>query len=123
MGGARHFTELACWQLADKFKVGVYALCDRPNVRTDIRFREQFRDAAASGPCNIAEGFGRRSHKDFARLLDVARASLNECQNHLKDACDRGYLQPDEFERLWQLSGRALAATAALQRYLRGRSV
>jgi four helix bundle protein len=122
MAGARHFTELACWQLADQFKVDVYALCARPGVRRDFRFREQFRDAAASAPRNIAEGFGRRSHRDFARLLDVARASLNECQNHLKDACDRGYLEQEEFDRLWQLSGRALAATAALQRYLRGSS-
>ena len=60
------------------------------------------------------------SHADFARFLDVARASLAECQNHLVDAVDRDYLDAGEFERLNRLSERAAAAVARLQRYLRG---
>ncbi len=51
---------------------------------------------------------------------DVARGSLAESQNHLQDAVDRGYLDPMEFARLNSVSERAAAATARLQRYLRG---
>lgn len=121
MAGVRHFSELQCWQLSHELKLGMYDLSERPAVKRDLRFYGQIRDSAASAPSNIAEGFGRRTHADFARFLDIARGSLNESQNHLRDAVDRGYLGKDEFERLYRTSKRAAAATAALQRYLRGR--
>ena len=89
-------------------------------MKRDLKFYDQLRDSAASAPRNIAEGFGRRSHPDFARFLDVARGSLGECQNHLLDAMDRGYLTEVDFASLNTLSERACGAIAALQRYLRG---
>jgi four helix bundle protein len=94
MAGARHFRELHCWQLANEFKLGIYRFADRPEVKRDFRFHEQIRDVAASAPRNIAEG--------------------------LQDAVDRGYLDATQFARLNGLSERAAAATARLQRYLRG---
>ena len=117
--GARHFTELACWQLARDVKLALYSFVERPQVRRDFKFYEQVRGAAASAPRNIAEGFGRRTHADFAHYLDIARASLGECQNHLRDAVDRGYLGLDEFHAMDALAARACGAVAALQRYLR----
>ena len=119
VAGARHFRELVCWQLARELKVALYRFAERPEVRSDFRFYSQVRDAAASAPRNIAEGFGRRTHADFARFLDVARASLGECQNHLQDAADRGYLEPDEFTNMNALAERACGAVAGLQRHLR----
>jgi len=121
VSGARHFRELVCWQLANELKLGIYRLAEEPQVKRDFKFYDQIRDAAASAPRNIAEGFGRRSHADFARFLDVARGSLAESQNHLQDAVDRGYLDEREFKRLNGLSERACAAVARLQQYLRGR--
>ena len=88
-------------------------------MKRDLKFHDQIRDGAASPPRNIAEGFGRRSHADFARFLDVARGSLAESQNHLRDAVDRGYLSEAEFKPMDQLADRACGAVAALQRYLR----
>jgi len=121
MAGARHFRELACWQLARELKIAVYQFAEQPRVRSDFRFFNQIRDAAASAPRNIAEGFGRRTHADFAHFLDVARGSLSECQNHLQDAVDRGYLAPEEFKDLSTLAERTCGAIAGLQRYLRKR--
>src|SRR5882672_5263262 len=118
MAGARHFRELHCWQVSNELKLGIYRLSDRPELKRDLRFYDQIRDAAASAPRNIAEGFGRRTHAEFARFLDIARGSLAECQNHLQDAVDRGYLDSAEFARLNGISERAAAATARLQRYL-----
>lgn len=121
MAGARHFRELDCWQLATELKLALYQLAERPTVRKDFRFYNQLRDAAASAPRNIAEGFGRRTHPDFAHYLDVARASLGECQNHLQDAVDRGYLNADDFQTMNTLAERTCGAVAGLQRYLRKR--
>jgi four helix bundle protein len=119
MAGVRHFRDLVCWQLAQELKCALYRLTDGPQVRTDLRFREQVRDAAASAPRNIAEGFGRRSHREFAHFLDIARGSLMECQNHLQDAVDRGYLAQNDFNALNTLAQRTCGAVARLQRYLR----
>jgi four helix bundle protein len=120
MAGARRFQDLVCWQLAREFKIAVYQFAETPSLKRDYKFYAQIRDAAASPPRNIAEGFGRRSHADFARLLDVARASLAESQNHLIDAIDRGYLEDAEFRTMNSLAERTCGAIAALQRYLRG---
>src|SRR5215467_6368391 len=119
MAGARHFRELVCWQLSNQLKLEMYRFADLEHVKSDFRFCSQIRDAAASAPRNIAEGFSRRSHADFARFLDVARGSLAECQNHLQDAVDRRYLDASEFEKLNTLSERAVGAVARLQSYLR----
>ena len=119
MAGARHFTELVCWQLADALKVAVYRVSNRPAVKKDFKYRDQIREAAASATSNMSEGFGRRSNAEFARFLDISRASLTELQNHLKDGLDRGYLAPAESNRLIILAKRSCGAVAALQRYLR----
>ena len=120
MAGARRFWELECWQLARQFKIAIYQFAETPQVKRDWKFCDQIRDAAASPPRNIAEGFGRRTHADFARFLDVARGSLAESQNHLRDAVDRGYLSEADFTPMNILAERTCGAIAALQRYLRG---
>ena len=121
MAGVRHFRDLICWQLANDLKLQIYRLSEHQAVMKDFRFRDQIRDAAASAPRNIAEGFGRRTHREFAQFLDIARGSLMECQNHLQDAVDRGYLSQADLEALDALAKRACGAVARLQRYLRGR--
>jgi four helix bundle protein len=121
MAGARHFTELDCWRLADELKLALYRLSNRSEVKRDVRYWEQLRDAAASAPRNISEGFGRRTNDDFAQFLDIARGSLMECQNHVKDGVDRGYLDAGEYATLISLAKRASGAVAGLQRHLRRR--
>ena len=122
MAGVRRFQDLVCWQLSNELKRAVYLLADSPAVCKDFAFRDQMRDAAASAPRNIAEGFGRRTGSDFSRFLDIARASLNECENHFEDAVDRGYLDKSGCEALTIQARRAAGAIAALQRYLRGQT-
>ena len=119
MAGARHFTDLDCWKLSTELKLRTYEFVQRRASRHDRQFVEQCRDAAASAPRNIAEGFGRHTNKDFAHFLDIARGSLNECQHHLQDAVERGYLNQEECQELLVLSRRACGAVAGLQRHLR----
>jgi four helix bundle protein len=57
MAGVRAFTDLDCWKLANELKLGVYALIETGGASRDFDFRDQIRDAAASAPRNIAEGF------------------------------------------------------------------
>ena len=89
---ASKFEELRAWQLARAFKLGIYELTEYEPLASDFRLRDQLRDAAASAPSNISEGFGRFDPPDFARFVKIAKASLLECQNHLLDAVDRGHI-------------------------------
>jgi four helix bundle protein len=89
---ASHYHELRAWRLAYAFKLSVYDLVLRSPLAADFTLRDQLRNAAASAPSNISEGFARFDPADFARLVKIAKASLVECQNHLQDAVDRGYI-------------------------------
>ena len=117
--GARSFTELDCWRLANELKLGVYRmLTGSIDAARDFEFRDQIRNAAASAPRNIAEGFGRFVPRDFCQYLRVANGSLMETSNHLQDGVDRGYFREAEIKELQGLARRASAATTSLMRYL-----
>jgi four helix bundle protein len=72
--------------------LGIYELTACRPLAGDLNLCEQLREAAASAPSNISEGFGRFDPPDFARLVKIAKASILECQNHLIDAVDRGHI-------------------------------
>jgi len=64
---ARSFTDLDCWKLATDLKLGVYALIKSGDAARDFEFRNQIRNAAASAPRNIAEGFGRYQPREMSQ--------------------------------------------------------
>jgi four helix bundle protein len=115
---ARSFTDLDAWKLASELKRGVYELIKFGPAAADYEFRDQIRNAAASAPRNIAEGFGRYLPKEFAQYLRVANGSLMETSNHLADGVHRGYFSREDAARLDVLARRASAATTRLIRYL-----
>ena len=119
--GARDFTELRAWQLARRLKVEVdRAVLAKPGALAQRKFHEQLSDAVRSAPRNLAEGFRRYSHRQFAHFTRIARASLKETQNHILDARDQSIIDEGEFKQLWKLSDEAVAAATALLKYLTG---
>lgn len=63
----------------------------------------QLRRAASSIPANIAEGFGRRSTKDFVRYLEIACGSLEGTRYFLRLSKDLGYVGDGSFRQLREL--------------------
>ena len=84
----------------------------------DFGFRDQLTDAARSAPRNIAEGFARFKHKEFAQFARVAKGSEGEVLNHFIDAVDSGYLSKEEFPKFEHAAKKALKAVNGLIRYL-----
>jgi four helix bundle protein len=116
---ARRFEDLIVWQLAVRIRDRVYTLTETGAAARDFKFRDQIRDSASSVPSNISEGFLLYSPPQFARLLNIAKGSLGETQDHLLHGKGRKYFSEDEFIDLWRLTCRALKAANRLHAYLR----
>ena len=78
MSVIRTFRDLIAWQKGMDLTVAIYELTK--HYPTDERYGlvSQMRRAASSIPCNVAEGFGRRTKADYLRFLDIAAGSANE---------------------------------------------
>ena len=99
MPSVRNYQDLICWQLAHDLQCEVWAITASGAVNRDFKFRDQIRDSAASAPRNMAEGFGRFRRREFARFLEIARGSLTETHNHLRDGLERGYFSESDQAR------------------------
>jgi four helix bundle protein len=77
--------------------------------------KSQLRRAAISVPCNIAEGQGRRSPREFIQFLSVAYGSLREVETHILIARRLDYLDEPSSQQV-------LAIAAELGRLLNGLS-
>ena len=51
---------------------------------------------------NIAEGFARRTNKEFSQFLFIAHGSTAEVQSALYIAKDQNYISENEFQTLYQ---------------------
>jgi len=118
MEGVSRFEDLVAWQLAVALQRFADNVCERPVVKRNRKFQIQLSDSAASGPRNIAEGFGRYYHPEFAQFARTARGSEGEVINHLRDAHRKRYMTRDELERGLHAAREALKAVNGLIRYL-----
>jgi len=64
----QNFKELIVWQQSHQFTLKVYTISKSFPKDEVFGVTSQLRRAAVSIPCNIAEGCGRHSAKDFARF-------------------------------------------------------
>ncbi len=122
MAGFRDFREIGAWQRSREVRALAYELLRRPEVARDFKFRDQLLDASRSAPRNIAEGFARYRHKEFAQFVRIAKGSMGEVLDAFIDAVDSGYLPAEDFPRHEHACKKALAAINGLIRYLESTS-
>lgn len=119
MATVERFEELEVWQEARTLASEVYRATERGGFGRDFGMRDQIRRAAVSVMSNIAEGFERRSDRDFARFLRFAQGSAGEMRSVLYVAHDVGHLDEQSFEELKQRSEQVSRRIARLAAYLR----
>src|SRR5712692_3693115 len=96
------FEDLECWQHARDLTKAVYgAINESPRWQKDLRLCSQMQSAAGAVMANIAEGFARRSNKEFSQFLFIAMSSETELQSHLYTAVDQGYLSKPSFDLIY----------------------
>ena len=109
---ARSFRDLVVWQKAHAFVLAVYRFTETFPDREKFGLAHQMRRAAISIPANIAEGFGKRSHAEKARFLNIAEGSLEECRYYLILAHDLGYGETESLMDTIEEASRLLNAYA-----------
>lgn len=62
------------------------------------------RDSSVSILSNIAEGFERRSRKEYLNFLNIAKGSAGEIRSQLYIAYEVGYLSNDEHTKLKEMA-------------------
>jgi four helix bundle protein len=113
------FEDIKAWQEARVLAKMVYdATSFNGNGSNDYRFRDQIRSAAVSVMSNVAEGFSRRSAKEFNQFLFIAKASVAEVQSDLYIALDQGYIAQEKFDELYLKSDEVARLISGFIRYL-----
>ena len=114
------FEDLEAWQEARKLVKSVYdAINENPAFRRDFRLVNQIQAAAVSVMANIAEGFSRRSDKEFIQFLFISKSSCAEVQSHLYVALDQGYITQEIFDLIYTQAEKISRMDSAFIKYLR----
>ena len=97
----KRFEDIQAWQKARQITSSVYSITNKGSFARDFGLRDQIRRSSVSIMANIAEGFARRSDKDFAYFLNISRSSVAEVQSHLYVALDQDYVSKADFDSLY----------------------
>ena len=94
--GYRSYKDLIVWQKAMDLVDEIYTLVKVLPKEELFALSDQLRRSAVSIPSNIAEGYGRRGHKEFAQFLSIARGSLFELETQILIGIRQHFFTPDQ---------------------------
>ena len=113
------FEDLQCWQEARILVNMVYqAIRNSPEFQKDFRLVGQITDASVSSMSNIAEGFSRRSNKEFTQFLFVSKSSATEVQSEAYVALDQRYISKEIFAEIYEQADQVSKIVSGLITYL-----
>ena len=96
----RNYKDLKVWQKAYKLCLSVYKITKVFPVEERYGLTSQMRRAAISIPSNIAEGYGRKTKKEYVQALYVGYGSNCELETQVLLAGDLGYIGNEELKGL-----------------------
>jgi four helix bundle protein len=94
------FEDLFIWRKGIEFVKEIYIITEKKGLKSDFGLKEQMRRAGVSIPTNIAEGFERRSRKEYLNFLNIAKGSTGEIRSLLYVAFEVGYIDETELKHL-----------------------
>ena len=92
------FEDILAWQKAKELTLIIYRLF---RDSKDFSFRDQIQRASVSIMNNIAEGYERKSNKEFERFLYISKGSVGEVRSMLYLALELEYISISENEKLY----------------------
>ncbi len=97
------FRDLKIWVKGMKIVKQTYKLVSAFPKYEEYALSSQMRRAAVSIPSNIAEGFGRKSKKEFHQFLHITLGSLFALETQAEIAFEQKYIKENEFEDYYEL--------------------
>lgn len=97
----QRFEDIIAWQKSKQLALLIYNVF---NTCKDFSFKDQIQRASVSVMNNIAEGFERKSDKEFKQFLFIAKGSCGEVRSMLYIAKDLGKINKANFNILFSLS-------------------
>ena len=85
------FEKLEVWKRGCRLAVEIY---NSLQSCKDYGLKDQMTRAAVSIPSNIAEGYERRTGKEYAQFLSIAKGSAGELRTQIYIAVKIGVLDP-----------------------------
>lgn len=105
----KSFKDLIVWQKAYQLVLKIYKITEAFPKTELYGLASQIRKSAVSIPSNIAEGYGRRSSREYRQFLAIAYGSRCELETQYLLAIDLGFASPDsEIEGLIDEVGKIL---------------
>jgi four helix bundle protein len=96
----QNFKELKVWEKAHQITLSIYKVSAKFPKEGIYSLTNQFRQASASIPANIAEGCGKNTQADLANFLNISLGSANKTEYFLILSKDLDYLTEEEFSIL-----------------------
>ena len=112
------FEDIESWKMARLLTKDVYLITYKNLFRKDFGLVDQIRRAAVSVMSNIAEGFERRTNKEFIQFLYISKASAGEVRSQLYTALDLNYINEKEFKDLYSRTESISQRISAFIKYL-----
>lgn len=97
------YKELIVWQKSIRLVKEIFILTDKLPKSEIYGLISQMRRAAVSIPSNIAEGYGRRSHKEYIQFYAIAYGSSLELETQLIIARELNFIDKEDFEKTLSL--------------------
>ena len=119
MGKFSRFEDIVAWQKSREIVNEIYDIFDKGGVKKDYIIMNQIVRASISIMLNIAEGFGRKTNKEFSQYLVIAHGSVSEVQSGLYIFLDRKYINDKEFESLYNKCSEVSKMIMGLIKYLK----
>ena len=95
------FEDIISWKKSKELTLLVYKLFEN---NRDFSFVYQIKRASISIGNNIAEGFERKSNKEFMHFLYIAKGSSGEVRSMSIIALELKYVSEDSFKKINELS-------------------
>ena len=113
------FEDIEAWQEARRLVSMVYdAIKANEEFKKDYRLVGQIQGAAVSSMSNIAEGFSRKSNKEFIQYLYISKSSAAEVQSHLYVALDQNYISRQAFDKIYAQAEKVSKMDSGFIKYL-----
>lgn len=112
------FEDIKAWQEARNLTRLIYEITNDTSFAKDFSLKDQIRRASVSIMANIAEGFNRRTDKEFINFLGYALSSASEVKSHLYVAMDQNYLSQKTFEELYEKTSATSRMITGFIKYL-----